>query len=338
MKHLELLDKAIHLNRGKWDTSFEYLVYSNGNFHHKDVNGLSSYTWEPSWFHMTYRARAKELGYFNGFRWGVEYPTSGQKPDLDGAVRVNVKDKYGSWDGGALRVKSWSWENVSAFRIVDLHYKPTDISYIPLEQRPKVHPTGDIGRSSGCVGAAESTGRIGRGPGPVGVNSNHIGESDEKAAKAARIVSDIAVASPRLAISWTRRLLPELFDNSVAPDNSADWYDYENQAVTKLPPIGAEFELWPFFHLCEVVAHHDGGAVVYDKKALEYVHIKWGNFRCRPLDFNRQQEEPSPELSFHLSNAFNELQASARLLSEDDPRRASIVSLAGGVSAVKEVV
>lgn len=52
----------------------------------------------------------------------------------------------------------------------------------------------------------------------------------------------------------------------------------------------------------------------------------------------QQNEQAEPELSFHLSNAFNELQASARLLSEDDPRRASIVSLAGGVSAVKEVV
>lgn len=51
----------------------------------------------------------------------------------------------------------------------------------------------------------------------------------------------------------------------------------------------------------------------------------------------QQNEQPEPELSFHLSNAFNELQASARLLPEDDPRRASIVSLAGGVSAVKEV-
>ena len=53
---------------------------------------------------------------------------------------------------------------------------------------------------------------------------------------------------------------------------------------------------------------------------------------------HKNKPEPSPELSFHLSNAFNELQASARLLSEDDPRRASIVSLASGIGAVREVV
>lgn len=53
---------------------------------------------------------------------------------------------------------------------------------------------------------------------------------------------------------------------------------------------------------------------------------------------HKNKPEPSPELSFHLSNAFNELQAGARLLPDSDPRRAQLVALAGGVSAVKEVV
>lgn len=51
----------------------------------------------------------------------------------------------------------------------------------------------------------------------------------------------------------------------------------------------------------------------------------------------QQNEQAEPELSFHLSNAFNELQACARLLPDDDPRRAQIVALAGGVGAVREV-
>jgi len=45
-----------------------------------------------------------------------------------------------------------------------------------------------------------------------------------------------------------------------------------------------------------------------------------------------------PELSFHLSTAFNELQASARLLPEDDARRAQLVSLAAAVNVIREVV
>ena len=51
----------------------------------------------------------------------------------------------------------------------------------------------------------------------------------------------------------------------------------------------------------------------------------------------QQNKQVEPELIFHLSNAFNELQASARFLPEDDPRRAQIVALAGGIGAVKEV-
>lgn len=53
---------------------------------------------------------------------------------------------------------------------------------------------------------------------------------------------------------------------------------------------------------------------------------------------HKNKPEPPPELSFHLSTAFNELQAGARLLPDSDPRRAQLVALAGGVSAVKEVV
>lgn len=137
---------------------------------------------------------------------------------------------------------------------------------------------------------------------------------------------------------------PNHIDNSVSPDNSADWYDYDKQEATKLPPVGAvvNFE-WGGYHrgAVEIVAYRNNGntAVLWnvDRDAPDAAEVMSSSFR--PLDWNRKQEvpSPSPELSFHLSNAFNELQASARLLPEDDPRRASIVSLAGGVSAVKEV-
>lgn len=50
-----------------------------------------------------------------------------------------------------------------------------------------------------------------------------------------------------------------------------------------------------------------------------------------------QKRQSSPELSFHLSNAFNELQASARLLPENDPRRSALAGIAGAVNAVREV-
>ena len=133
-----------------------------------------------------------------------------------------------------------------------------------------------------------------------------------------------------------QRMVDSLF-GAGSETAKADWYDYENQTVTKLPPISAEFELFPFFHLCEVVAHHDGGAVVCDKKTLEYVHIKWGSFRCRPLDFNRKPEQ-SPELSFHLATAQNELTSSAKLLPAESSLLQSITGVIAAIQAIREVV
>jgi hypothetical protein len=190
-----------------------------------------------------------------------------------------------------------------------------------LEQRPsQIHQTGDLGRSSGTVGA------------------NHIGE-------AARVVSDVAVVSPRLAISLARRLLPELFDNSPSLGEPADWYDYEKQKALRLPPVGVECEVYgPVYQRSvkqwakvKVYAHIDSeGLSESTTHAREFKLYTADSYR--PLDWNPKVEpEPEPELSFHLSNAFNELQASAHLLPEDDPRRAQLVALAGGVSAVREV-
>ncbi|MDZ7868805.1 MAG: hypothetical protein U5L02_06305 [Rheinheimera sp.] len=56
------------------------------------------------------------------------------------------------------------------------------------------------------------------------------------------------------------------------------------------------------------------------------------------MNSEQQNEQPEPELSFHLSNAFNELQASARLLPDDDVRKQALVSLANGVNVMREVV
>ncbi|MFC0047780.1 hypothetical protein [Rheinheimera tilapiae] len=50
----------------------------------------------------------------------------------------------------------------------------------------------------------------------------------------------------------------------------------------------------------------------------------------------QQNEQAEPELSFHLSNAFNELQAGARLLPDSDPRKTQLAALAGAVSSIRE--
>nr|DAV09142.1 MAG TPA: hypothetical protein [Caudoviricetes sp.] len=51
----------------------------------------------------------------------------------------------------------------------------------------------------------------------------------------------------------------------------------------------------------------------------------------------RKGELSEVEIGFHLSNAFNELQASARLLPDSDPRKSALAGIAGAVNAVREV-
>lgn len=183
-----------------------------------------------------------------------------------------------------------------------------------LEQRPsQIHPTGDLGRSSGTVGA------------------NHIGESDEKVSTYAEI---------QQAAQACERALNEFFPK-VKLGNSADWYDYDKQEAIEKPPIGAECIVLGNVH-ARIIGSTASGYLIYQSVETGFCEMACQVSSFRPLDWDRDlqpnpEPDPSPELSFHLSNAFNELQASARLLPEDDPRRASIVSLAGGVGAVKEV-
>jgi hypothetical protein len=69
-------------------------------------------------------------GFINGYRWGVEYPTSGSKPDLpdDYIIRLSAP-----MCRGALSVFAGS-EMCAAkgatFKIIDERYKPEDTSYL----------------------------------------------------------------------------------------------------------------------------------------------------------------------------------------------------------------
>lgn len=178
-----------------------------------------------------------------------------------------------------------------------------------LEQRPnQIHPTGDLRRSSGSAGAAAPAGRIGCGSGLVGVNPNYFVESDEKGDFDAAIeaMRDIRTAFAKQAVSQFKA--------------SARYVDKHPCGLSKV-----EVAVEPNIDF-EWLANQFDDA--------DDINAVWA---LRDKLHHKNKPDLSPELSFHLSNAFNELQASARLLPEDDPRRAQIVALAGGVGAVKEV-
>lgn len=70
--------------------------------------------------------RAKDLGFINGFEWGKEYPTNGNRPDLpdDVLVEVNFYHASKNWHKDISRNWRWSIGDIVKFRIVDERYKP----------------------------------------------------------------------------------------------------------------------------------------------------------------------------------------------------------------------
>jgi len=82
-----------------------------------------------------------ELGYINGYRWGVEYQTNGEEPDLPDTILVDVRsNRMKDWHiKGPQEVGGWQWGDLGSglffefFRIVDQRYKPVDTSYLVSE-------------------------------------------------------------------------------------------------------------------------------------------------------------------------------------------------------------
>jgi hypothetical protein len=79
-----------------------------------------------------FQQRAKELGFINGYRYGVEYKTDGKRPNLpdDVVVKTNMSTT-------ADTVDVWIWCNIKSFKITDPRYQPADTSYL---EKPALEP------------------------------------------------------------------------------------------------------------------------------------------------------------------------------------------------------
>lgn len=124
MDKQKLLDQAIEDWQGvyKPDCPFVYGYTGPKNYTACAFGLLPSYGYIFS--QTEFEKRAKGLGWINGYKWGVEYPTNGEKPDLPDDVLVerqglNSKTWFSLCSSWAVR-----WDNCSAFRIVDDRYKP----------------------------------------------------------------------------------------------------------------------------------------------------------------------------------------------------------------------
>ena len=136
MNKQEILDSAVHTLGGKWPNVFNmptkrtsidgFYITGCGTITHKD---------HCEWFkEYEFENRARELGYINGYRWGVEYPTNGMKPDLpdDVVIAIEPSDNECLICGIVCVLNSQGFfsDKNSALKITDERYKPVDTSYL----------------------------------------------------------------------------------------------------------------------------------------------------------------------------------------------------------------
>ena len=138
-ERLPLIDEAIEYHKGKWPTKL--------GVQGDDREGLFFVGFKTKMMQMShgpdtdesehvcnqeeFEQRSKELGWINGYKWGVEYETNGEKPDLPDDVVVEFRSvgiKGIVIDGwlGFGTVADWEWSVSDKFRIIDERYKPKE--------------------------------------------------------------------------------------------------------------------------------------------------------------------------------------------------------------------
>jgi hypothetical protein len=217
-----------------------------------------------------------------------------------------------------------------------------------LEQRPerkRIHPFGDMGVMPKLEGVGTSAYQSStQKPEPDGAENPSLTRTDFIASRSVPVdvkIDNYICNEPRVV---------------VKPDGAA-WWDGEHDVPFDLPPIGTEcFVLVPEAERspyrkefkkgelvrAKVIAHFksangvDVAAFTFESdEGLVYVeHCTKHGFL--PLDIDGSSS--SPELSSHLANASNELQASAKLLPAESKLLKSITGIIGAIQAIREAV
>jgi hypothetical protein len=166
MNKQELIDEAVKQFKGVWPARNTCNVYMSYRPEVKNTTHYPFYLfdYEPNnvdfWHIEEFQKRARELGWVNGYKYGVEYETNGKKPDLPDDLLVDIKCETGAnkWQGNEnLKVSGVLWVGdedmvpASHFKIVDDRFKPVE-QYEPL----KIPSTFEGSGQAGGMGAPAS--------------------------------------------------------------------------------------------------------------------------------------------------------------------------------------
>jgi hypothetical protein len=137
---MKTLDDAVKQFSGKWPSRCGDNVYMS---HRPELEGTSYYPFYVTsykdddyvyWHSSEFQQRAKELGFINGYRWGIEYATNGKKPELaDDVVVCAESPRFNIDELTPDKLSAWNWPFCTKFKITDQRYKPADTSYLVSE-------------------------------------------------------------------------------------------------------------------------------------------------------------------------------------------------------------
>lgn len=106
-----------------------YTKYSNVAGWYISRCGKLTHAVDCVWFEPEeFESCAKRMGYINGYLWGKEYPTNGNRPDLADDVEVWWKNTDNDEAFCKVGELHWDWVShpVTQFKITDPRHKPVD--------------------------------------------------------------------------------------------------------------------------------------------------------------------------------------------------------------------
>jgi hypothetical protein len=128
MNKLEKLAEVVHAFSGKWP--HPECVYM-GEFLSRKTFSTNNYGDDSVCTKSDFYAAAKELGYVNGYRWGVEYNNQGNEPLISNDVLIEVYSTADErWNAGPCSIWNFKARTITAFKITDPRFKPADTSYL----------------------------------------------------------------------------------------------------------------------------------------------------------------------------------------------------------------
>ena len=159
-----------------------------------------------------FQQRAKELGFVNGYRWGVKHKTNGKKPELADDVVVCVESlRFKIDELTPDKLSAWNWTFCTKFKITDQRYKPADTSYL-YKPNSSIDNEAELSIAiADAMNAAVSCGQVEIAKRLQEINKDVLAEAYNRKAEAEKkrvVDADFKIASGGM----TREMYSALYD------------------------------------------------------------------------------------------------------------------------------